>query len=97
MLSECRFFRPGQTLFTYLHLASLPDLTKALLDTTITAIAYETIEARDGTLPMLTADERNRRANVGTRSARTIWRRRTEGGEFSWPVCLGWSLEWSWC
>ena len=47
------FFRPGQTLFTYLHLASLPDLTKALLDTTITAIAYETIEAKDGTRPML--------------------------------------------
>jgi alanine dehydrogenase len=53
LLSECRYFRPGQTLFTYLHLASLPDLTRALLDTTITAIAYETIEAKDGTLPML--------------------------------------------
>ena len=53
LLSECRFFRPGQTLFTYLHLASLPELTKALLDTTITAIAYETIEAKDSTLPML--------------------------------------------
>ncbi len=53
LLSECRFFHPDQLLFTYLHLASLPDLTKALLDTRITAIAYETIEARDGTLPML--------------------------------------------
>ncbi|MEK6670828.1 MAG: alanine dehydrogenase [Nitrospirota bacterium] len=53
LLSECRFFHPDQILFTYLHLASLPDLTKALLDTRITAIAYETIEARDGTLPML--------------------------------------------
>src|SRR6478672_2913513 len=53
LLSECHFFRPGQTLFTYLHLASLPDLTKTLLETTITAIAYETIEAKDGTRPML--------------------------------------------
>ena len=53
LLSECRFFRSGQTLFTYLHLASLPDLTKALINTTITAIAYETIEAKDGTLPIL--------------------------------------------
>ncbi|MBU6433800.1 MAG: alanine dehydrogenase, partial [Nitrospirae bacterium] len=53
LLSESHFFRPGQTLFTYLHLASLPDLTKALLDSRITAIAYETIEAKDGTLPML--------------------------------------------
>jgi alanine dehydrogenase len=53
LLSECPFFRPGQVLFTYLHLASLPELTKALLDAKITAVAYETIEARDGTLPML--------------------------------------------
>src|SRR5207247_10409585 len=53
LLSECHFFRPGQTRFTYLHLASWPELTKALLDTTITAIAYETIEAKDGTRPML--------------------------------------------
>ena len=53
LLSECALFRPGHVLFTYLHLASLPELTNALLDTKITAIAYETIEAKDGTLPML--------------------------------------------
>jgi len=52
-LSETRLFRPGQILFTYLHLASSSDLTKALLETKIIAIAYETIESRDGTLPML--------------------------------------------
>ena len=40
-------------LFTYLHLASSAELTKALLEAGITAIAYETIEAKDGTLPML--------------------------------------------
>jgi len=51
--SECPLFRPGQVLFTYLHLASLPELTKALLEAKITAIAYETVEAKDGTLPML--------------------------------------------
>lgn len=52
-LSECVLFRPGQVLFTYLHLASLPDLTKALVAADITAIAYETVEARDHSLPML--------------------------------------------
>lgn len=52
-LSECPLFRPSQVLFTYLHLASLPELTKALLEAKVTAIAYETIEAKDGTLPML--------------------------------------------
>ncbi|HXH86616.1 MAG TPA: alanine dehydrogenase, partial [Nitrospira sp.] len=53
LLSECPLFREGQLLFTYLHLAALPDLTKALLSAKVTAIAYETIEAQDGTLPML--------------------------------------------
>lgn len=53
MLSECHLLRPGHTLFTYLHLASLPDLTKALLERKIMAIAYETTVARDGSLPML--------------------------------------------
>jgi alanine dehydrogenase len=52
-LSECPFFQPGQILFTYLHLASSTELTKALLEAKITAIAYETIEAGNGTLPML--------------------------------------------
>ncbi|MCC2639791.1 MAG: ald [Nitrospira sp.] len=52
-LSECGLFRPGQVLFTYLHLASLPDLTKALLSSNVTAIAYETVEAKDGSLPIL--------------------------------------------
>jgi alanine dehydrogenase len=52
-LSETRLFRAGQVLFTYLHLASSAELTKALLEARITAIAYETIEAKNGTLPML--------------------------------------------
>lgn len=52
-LSECPLFRPGQVLFTYLHLASLPELTKALLEARVTAIAYETTAAKDGSLPML--------------------------------------------
>ncbi|MDR4479453.1 MAG: alanine dehydrogenase [Nitrospira sp.] len=52
-LSECAFFRSGQVLFTYLHLASLPDLTKALVAADVTAIAYETVEAGDRSLPML--------------------------------------------
>jgi alanine dehydrogenase len=52
-LSEAPLFRPSQVLFTYLHLASSAELTKALLEARITAIAYETIQAKNGTLPML--------------------------------------------
>ena len=45
----------GQLLFTYLHLAPVPDLTKALLDKNIVGIAYETItDERKRTLPLLT-------------------------------------------
>ncbi len=52
--SEYVFFRPGLTLFTYLHLAPLPQLTGRLLDSGVTGIAYETIVERDGSLPLLT-------------------------------------------
>lgn len=45
--------REGQLLFTYLHLAPVPDLTKALLAKRITGIAYETITGRGGSLPLL--------------------------------------------
>lgn len=53
LMSECSFFRPHHTLFAYLHLAALPELTRALIDAKITAIAYETTEQSDRSLPML--------------------------------------------
>ena len=46
--------REGQLLFTYLHLAPDPELTKQLLERKVTGIAYETITDRRGTLPLLT-------------------------------------------
>jgi alanine dehydrogenase len=52
--SEYGYFRPGLLLFTYLHLAPLPDLTDALLKARVSAVAYETIRERDGSLPLLT-------------------------------------------
>jgi alanine dehydrogenase len=52
--SETQFFRPGLILFTYLHLAPLPELTEALVDKRVAAIAYETIREKDGSLPLLT-------------------------------------------
>jgi alanine dehydrogenase len=52
--SEYTFFRPELTLFTYLHLAPLPNLTDQLLRSCVNGIAYETIVERDGSLPLLT-------------------------------------------
>ncbi len=51
---EIPLLRRGQVLFTYLHLAPAPKLTRGLLDSGVTAIAYETITDRDGGLPLLT-------------------------------------------
>jgi alanine dehydrogenase len=50
---EVARLEPRHTLFTYLHLAPAPELTKALADSGATCIAYETVEDRDGRLPLL--------------------------------------------
>jgi alanine dehydrogenase len=52
-LSECAMLRPGQTLFTYLHLAPDPDQARALLRSGARAIAYETVTDAQGRLPLL--------------------------------------------
>ena len=49
---ECALLRPGQILFTYLHLAASKSLTEALLKSGVAAIAYETIEV-NRRLPLL--------------------------------------------
>src|SRR5690349_12034281 len=46
--------REGQILYTYLHLAPLPELTQMMLDRQVTGIAYETITNDEGHLPLLT-------------------------------------------
>lgn len=51
---EYRYFRKGLLLFTYLHLAAAPDLARALADSGVTSVAYETIQLPNGTLPLLT-------------------------------------------
>ena len=51
---ECAMLREGQVLFTYLHLAADPAQTEALVNSGCTAIAYETVTANDGSLPLLT-------------------------------------------
>ncbi len=52
--AEYSFFRPDLILFTYLHLAPLPELTDKLVAAKVNGVAYETIRERDGSLPLLT-------------------------------------------
>jgi alanine dehydrogenase len=51
--AEYPHMRKGQVLFTYLHLAASAECTSALLASGVTAIAYETVQVRDGSLPLL--------------------------------------------
>jgi alanine dehydrogenase len=51
---EYERMQPGQVLFTYLHLAPLPELTQVLLERKVAGVAYETITDRRGALPLLT-------------------------------------------
>lgn len=51
--AECAMLRPGQILYTYLHLAPDPEQTKALIASGAICFAYETITGPDGGLPLL--------------------------------------------
>lgn len=52
--SEYKLMRKGQIIFTYFHFAACKELTQAVIDSGATAIAYETIEGPNHTLPLLT-------------------------------------------
>lgn len=68
---EVDMMKDGQLLFTYLHLAAEPKLTEGLMKKNITGIAYETVQLKDGSLPLLTP-----MSEVAGRIAVTV------GGEF---------------
>lgn len=51
---ECKLLRPGQVLFTYLHLAPDPEQARLLIASGASCIAYETVTDPHGTLPLLT-------------------------------------------
>ncbi len=52
-LAECAMLRPGQLLFTYLHLAPDPEQAEALQRSGATCVAYETVTSPSGALPLL--------------------------------------------
>jgi alanine dehydrogenase len=52
--SEYKYLRPDLVLFTYLHLAAAETLTRTMMKSGVTGIAYETVELPNGTLPLLT-------------------------------------------
>jgi alanine dehydrogenase len=53
LTAEYRLLREGQVLFTFLHLAASPDLARVLIERQVVAIAYETVQLPDRSLPLL--------------------------------------------
>ncbi len=95
-LAECKQLRSGQVLFTYLHLAPIRNRRRALLASGATAIAYETVTAPDGSLPLLTpmSEVAGRMSvQVGANSLQ-----KANGGfESCWEACPEWRPPKSWC
>lgn len=54
LAAEYGLFKPGQILYTYLHLAPAPELTDALLKAKVKGVAFETVQLPNGSLPLLT-------------------------------------------
>lgn len=76
---EYKYFYEGLILFTYLHLAADRELTEALLDKKVVAVAYETVQLQNGSLPLLTP-----MSEVAGRMATQIgasYLERTKGGK----------------
>tara|TARA_Y100000588_G_scaffold224393_1_gene238368 strand:- start:214 stop:552 length:339 start_codon:yes stop_codon:yes gene_type:complete len=63
---ELNLIRQGQVVFTYFHFAASEELTRGFVDTGGIAIAYETVQAEGGSLPLFNSDERDRRAYGST-------------------------------
>lgn len=82
--SEYRYFRAGLILFTYLHLAAEPELTKAMIDNQVVGIAYETVQLENGSLPLLTP-----MSEVAGRMAAQVGARFLEKPEGGKGVLLG--------
>jgi alanine dehydrogenase len=80
--AEYDLLRPNQLLYTYLHLAAEEELTKALIRQKVQAVAYETVQLGNGSLPLLTpmsevAGRRSRRSGRRCAHCRR-WHRRNE-------------------
>src|SRR5215468_10208118 len=83
---EYHRMRKGQVLFTYLHLAASRAATDALLGSGITSIAYETVQAPDGSLPLL-APMSEVAGRMAPRSAPTTCSATAVAAGCSWAGC----------
>lgn len=87
---EYELLKEGQTLFTYLHLAPDPAQTQALLRKKVTAIAYETVQPADGSLPLL-APMSEVAGRLSIQVGAHLLESSVGGGAFSWAASPVWS------
>ncbi len=84
--AECALLRPGQILYTYLHLAPDPAQTAALLKAGVVAVAYETITGPGGGLPLL-APMSEVAGRMSIQAAPSAWRRNRVAPACCWAAC----------
>ena len=94
---ECRWLRPGQTLFTFLHLAADLKQARLLMDSGATCIAYETITSQQGGLPSARPHEPRSQADYQSKQARITWRSTRVATAPYWAVCRVLHLPRFWC
>ena len=85
---EFTLMKPGQVLFTYLHLAADRDLTLKLVERRIVGIGYETVQERDGSLPLLRPMSEIAGRSSSLREG-CVWRPNTGEGASSFAVPRG--------
>ena len=88
--AECTRLRPGQILFTYLHLAPDPEQARALIASGAVCIAYETVTSPQWRIAVARADVGSRGPHGGAGRARTGWRSRKAARAFCWAACRAW-------
>jgi len=86
---EVGLLREEQTLFTYLHLAPAPELTRGLCDSGAICVAYETVEDRNGRLPLL-APMSEVAGKIATQAGAFMLEKPMGGRGSCSVVCPGW-------
>ena len=88
--AEYGYFRPGLILFTYLHLAPLPELTDRLLAAKVNGVAYETILEKRRLPAPAHPHERGGGAHVRAGGGASTWKSPTADAASCWAACRAW-------
>jgi len=88
---EYPLIRRGQVVFTYFHFAASEELTRAIIQSGCTAVAYETVKKPNGSLPLLTPMSEVA-GKMAVHEGANISKKLTAARANCWAACRGWTL-----